>query len=133
MLELILTQLLSPVAMIPTGMLLNIQIFDEKTPTRVLNGVLMEVVDMASPILFKATISSSLPMCLYRCQLFILCEDFSRELTEEPVDWINRVEMKVMSIITAFNDKRAKTTDCRILVGGEGPQCYIAEVALLFL
>jgi hypothetical protein len=131
MLELILTQLLSPMQMIPPKMLLNIRIFDEMTKDpRQLNGLLMEIIDMASPILFKATVHGNLSVCLFQSNLCIYAEDLTRrqDPTEEDKEWISRVEMRVAELIEAFNDKKTKMINSRVIVGGEGPQCHIAEM-----
>lgn len=127
-LELILGQLLSPTSIIPYGLQLSISIFDEYTPKRVLDGLIMEITDMASPLLFKAKCVTTLAMAVYRCHLFLLMEDFTRTLMEDHKDWLDRIEFKTARIMNSFNCKAANITDCRILVGGEGPSCYIAEV-----
>lgn len=127
-LELMLTQLLSPCSMIPYGILLQISIFDEYSPKRVLDGLIMEINDMASPLLYKALLVTTLPTAFYKCHLFLLMEDFSRTLMEETKDWLDRVEFKCVRIMNAFNSNRNKIQDCRVIIGGEGPSCYIAEV-----
>ncbi len=114
--------------MVPQGVLLDIRILDDTTDIRNLNGLLMEVADMVSPSLFRAQLSTTLTGCLYHCDLLILAEDLSRGATEEKTDWISRVELKTAEVITALNDKKTQMVDARILVGGNGPQCYIAEV-----
>lgn len=128
MLELLVSQLLSSCTMIPYGLVLHISIFDEYTPKRILDGLTMEITDMASPLLYKVRVATTLPTAFYRCHLFLLMEDFSRTLMEESRDWLDRVEFKVVRIMNSFNSTRNKITDCRILVGGEGPSCYVAEV-----
>ncbi|CAL8109595.1 unnamed protein product [Orchesella dallaii] len=128
MVELMLPQLLSSFSMIPYGLLLQISIFDEYTPKRNLDGLVMEIMDLASPLLYKARVVTTLPMALYRCHLFLLMEDFSRTLMEDKRDWLNRIEYKTVRIMNSFNSKKTKISDCRILIGGEGPSCYIAEI-----
>jgi hypothetical protein len=114
--------------MIPAGVLLNVSVFDETTESRILQGVTMEAEDMASPYLFKISVSSNLSVAFYQCHLIIIGEDFSPVVTEEGKDWITRVELKVTGIIEVINNNKVQMKDCRIIVGGEGPQCYIAEV-----
>lgn len=127
-LELMLTQLLSPFTMIPYGLLLHISIFDEYSVKRDLDGLLMEITDLASPLLYKAQVVSTLPMAFYKCHLFILMEDFSRTLMEDTRDWLDRVEYKCIRIMNSFNSNRNKLQDCRILIGSQGPGCFLAEV-----
>lgn len=128
LLNLILARLVSPVSsMTPPGVLVNLKIFDEftaNTDHRILDGMLMELEDAAAPILAKVAVSPTLPLCLKESDLIIWAEDLTRNKCEEDKDWIQRIDAKIAGIVQALNDN----LDCRIFVGGEGPQCYIAEV-----
>lgn len=132
MLELLLTQLLSPISMIPPGVALDIRVFDEFSDLRNLNGLLMEVTDMVSPNLAKIGLTTTLASALNYVDLLILAEDTSRGGTEELDMWIARVEQRIAEVIAVLIDKGTKMADARIIAGGDGPQCYIAEVRYLY-
>jgi len=131
MLELLLNGLLSPVRILPPNTILNIHIYDAiNKDLKKINGLLMEVTDMASPFLLKATLHKSMAACLFQCDLVIYAEDLSREKdpTETNEDWISRVETRVVEVITAMRERRARIPFCKMIVGGDGPQCLVAEI-----
>ncbi|XP_035714659.1 putative malate dehydrogenase 1B [Folsomia candida] len=74
LLELLIAQLISPISMIPPGVLLHIKVFQPNPDHREMEGLFMEIMDMVSPSLFKISLCSTLVLCLYHCHLLILVE-----------------------------------------------------------
>lgn len=132
-LELLLVQLLSPVSLIPGGFIVHIHLYDNKLDPRVIKGVIMEAMDLASTKLFKISEASSLEACFQQCHLFLLMEDYSILEGETTYDWLNRIEVQAAGIFEAFCSSTTNVQDCRILICGEGPQCYIAEVSMSYV
>jgi hypothetical protein len=126
MLEAVLTQLLSPMSIVPPSILFNIKLYSDTIPAKELEGLSMEAVDMASGNLFQITVTSSLAEVMYDAHIILMLEDMSRRLEDETSDWLNRVEWSVLRYSEPMN--QVAGDNCRLLIGGDGPQCYIAEV-----
>lgn len=128
--ECVLVQLLSPYSIVSPNILFNISIYNEGVTLREIEGLCLETVDLCSRNLFRVSSASTLREVMYSSHLVIVLDDFRRRLEESVEDWLNRVEWKTVQCSEVLNG--IASDYCRIIVGGDGPQCYVAEVKMHF-
>jgi len=126
LIECLLTQLLSPYSIVSPNILFNISIFNDSLSQRQLHDLCMDTIDLCSQNLFRISPTNSLREAMYHTHLVIVLEDFRRRIEESVQDWLNRMEWKTIRCSEALNE--VASDFCRIIVGGDGPQCYVAEV-----
>ena len=91
----------------------------------------MEAMDMASANLFQISVSSSLLECMYDAHIVLMLEDMGRRVEDETADWLTRVEFSILRYVDPINEVAGD--NCRLLIGAEGPLCYMAEVRYFVL
>lgn len=88
----------------------------------------MEVTDMASPALRQISSTLSPKQCVHHAHVVIVMQDFSQDYHESPENWFLRVDQACQVYADAI--RMTAATHCKVLIGGNGPICRMAEVKI---
>lgn len=107
-----------------------LDLYHSKLSSSALQGVAMEIEDLALAHVRESRVVTDLDRTLEECQVLIILDEVVREPEETSEEWLQRNHRHFLSYSEAL--ERLQNPDMKVIISGRGPVNFIASMMLRF-